>query len=251
MTPVTVQRGSKAVMLPRASSEKEALSTSAPASCEQTRRDKVKRVGLIGFGALGSQVLGLLCEVDRPDEVVFFDDLAHRDGRENSFPFNSFLDPRFADYDYYLGLGYRHLILKAKVLRQLRAAGRRTPPFVHPGCHVHPSCRIGDGCVLYPLCNLGQEVELEPAVLLANSVVVSHNSTLGTAVFCSPGVVLSGNVTVGEAAFLGTGTLVSNNRRIGARSRIGIGTVVCRDVPDDTSAIGNPMRLVGRPLELE
>ena len=196
-------------------------------------------------------MLGLLREVDRPDDVVFFDDLAHRDRRENSFPFDSFLDPRFADHDYYLALGYRHLPLKAKILNQLRAAGRRVPSFVHPGCHVHPSCRIGDGCVLYPMCNLDQEVELKPAVLLHNSVVVSHNSTLGTAVCCSPGVVLSGHVTIGEATFLGTGTLVSSNRQIGARSRIGIGTVVSVDVPDDTSAIGNPMRLLDHPLRLD
>lgn len=211
----------------------------------------MKRIGFIGFGALASQLLGLLREVDRPDEVVFFDDLAHRDRRENSFPFDGFLDPRFADHDYYLALGYRHLPLKAKILGQLRAAGRRVPSFVHPACHVHPSCRIGDGCVLYPMCNLDQEVELKAAVLLHNSVVVSHNSSLGTAVFCSPGVILSGHVTIGEAAFLGTGTLVSSNLRIGARSRVGIGTVVCRDLPDDTSAIGNPMRLLEHPLQLE
>jgi sugar O-acyltransferase (sialic acid O-acetyltransferase NeuD family) len=214
-------------------------------------RDKVKRICLIGFGALGNQMLGLLCEVDRPDEVILFDDLAHRNRRENSFPFNSFLDPRFADHDYYLALGYRHLPLKAKVLSQLRDAGRRVPSFVHPRCHVHPSCRIGDGCILYPMCNLDQEVELEHAVLLHNSVVVSHDSRLGTAVFCSPGVILSGNVAIGEATFVGTGTVVSSNRRIGARSRIGIGTVVSKDVPDDTSAIGNPMRLLNHPLELE
>jgi len=211
----------------------------------------VKRIGLIGFGALGSQMLGLLRELERPDDVVFFDDLAHRDGRENSFPFDSFLDPQFADHDYYLALGYRHLNLKAKILSQLRAAGRRVPSFVHPGCRVHTSCRIGDGCVLYPMCNLDQEVELKPGVLLHNSVVISHNSSLGTGAFCSPGVVLSGQVTIGEAAFLGTGTLVSSNRHIGARARIGIGTVVSSDVPDDTSAIGNPMRLLDHPLQLD
>jgi sugar O-acyltransferase (sialic acid O-acetyltransferase NeuD family) len=211
----------------------------------------VKRIGLIGFGALGRQILGLLSAVDRPDEVVFFDDVAHQERQENSFPFNSFLDDRFSDYDYYLALGYRHLTLKAQIASKLRAAGRRVPSFIHPSCHVHPSCRVGDGSVLYPQCNLDQEVELRLAVLLNNSVVVSHNSILGTAVYCSPGVVLSGHVTVGEAAFLGTGTLVSNNRFIGARSRIAIGTVVSRDVPDDTSAIGNPIRLLQQQLQLE
>jgi len=211
----------------------------------------VKSIGLIGFGALGRQILSLLQAVDRPDEVVFFDDIAYAERRENSLPFNRFLDDRFSGYDYYLALGYRHLTLKAQIVNKLLAAGRRVPSLIHPSCHVHPSCRIGDGCVLYPQCNLDQEVELKPAVLLNNSVVISHNSILGTAVYCSPGVVLSGNVTIGEASFLGTGTLVSNNRHIGARSRIAIGTVVSRNVPDDASAIGNPLRLLDQQLRLE
>jgi sugar O-acyltransferase (sialic acid O-acetyltransferase NeuD family) len=209
------------------------------------------RIGIIGSGALGRQMLGLLRDVDRPNDVVFFDDLAHRERRENSFPFDSFLDSRFTDHNFYLALGYRHLPLRANILNQLLAAGRRAPAFVHPTCHVHRSCRVGDGCVLYPMCNLDREVELKPGVLLHNSVVVSHNSCLGAAIFCSPGVILSGHVTIGEATFLGTGTVVSSNRHIGARSRIGIGTVISRDVPDDASAIGNPMRLLDHPLQLD
>src|SRR5262245_4393532 len=132
MTPVTAQRGPRAAMLPPGSSTKDALATPVPPAGLPMGRDKAKRICLIGFGALGSQMLGLLREVDRPDEVVLFDDLAHRDGRDNSFPFDSFLDPRFSDHDYYLALGYRHLALKAKILSQLRAAGRRVPAFVHP-----------------------------------------------------------------------------------------------------------------------
>ena len=208
-------------------------------------------IGIIGFGALGRQILGLLSAAQKPGRVVFFDDLLHGRQGVDSFPFESYLDPRFADCEFYVGLGYRHLPRKAEILRQLRVAGRRAPSFVHPSCHVAATCRIGDGCIVYPLCNLDQEVELNAGVLLNNSVVVSHNSRIGDAAYLSPGVVLSGHITIGEAAFLGSGTLVANNRRIGARARVGIGTVVTNDVPDDASAIGSPQRLLERSLELE
>lgn len=211
----------------------------------------MKKIGIIGFGALGRQILGLLGPGREAGPVVLFDDVLHRQRGENSFPFASFLDARFADCDFYVGLGYRHLTRKAEILKQLQDAGRRVPSFVHPTCHVHPTSRIGDGCVLYPCCNLDQEVVLGPGVLLHNSVVISHHSRVGSSAYLSPGVVLSGDVTVGSAAFLGAGTVVANNRRIGDRACVGIGTVVSLDVPEGTSAIGNPMRLLERPLELE
>ena len=211
----------------------------------------MKKIGIIGFGALGRQILGMLASARLAEPVVFFDDVLYGQRGENSFPFESFFDARFADCDFYVGLGYRHLPRKVEILKQLRTAGRRTPSFVHPTCHVHPACRLGDGCLLYPMCNLDQEVELGHGVLLNNSVVVSHNSCVGAAAYLSPGVVLSGHVTVGDAAFLGSGVLVANNRRIGARACVGIGAVVTRDVPDGMSAIGNPLRLLERPLQLE
>jgi sugar O-acyltransferase (sialic acid O-acetyltransferase NeuD family) len=211
----------------------------------------VKNIGIIGFGSLGRQILGLLSASRPPDGVALFDDALHQQGRENAFPFDGFLEDPFVDYDFYVGLGYRHLPRKAEILRQLIASGRSVPSFVHPSCQVHPTCRIGQGCLIYPLCNLDQEVELGHGVLLNNSVVVSHNSRIGDAVYCSPGVVLSGHVTIGEAAFLGSGTVVSNHCRVGIRARIGIGSVVARDVPNEASAIGNPLRLLGVSLELE
>jgi len=211
----------------------------------------VKRIGIIGFGALGRQILGLIAPVRGAEQVVFFDDVLHGQRGENSFAFDSFLDSCFADCDFYVGLGYRHLPRKMEILQQLRSAGRRAPAFVHPSSQVHPTCRVGDGCLVYPLCNLGEEVELGQGGLLNNSVVVSHNCRVGDAAYLSPGVVLSGHVTIGEAAFLGSGVVVANNRRIGANARVGIGSVVTRDVPDGVSAIGNPLRLLEHPLELE
>ena len=210
----------------------------------------MKAIGIIGCGELGRQILGLLAAAPAPGRVVRFDDGLHRERSADSFPFDSFLDSRFASLDFYVGLGYKHLPRRAEILQQLLAAGRSVPALVHPSCHVAPTCRVGAGCLVYPRCNLDQEVELDPGVLLNNSVVVSHNSHIGTAAYLSPGVVLSGRVTVGAAAFLGTGTLVANNRRIGARARVAIGTVVTHDVPDDASVAGNPQRLLAHPLEL-
>ena len=211
----------------------------------------MKQIGIIGYGALGRQILALLGGAQRGTDVVFFDDPYHTGQGEGGFPFESFMDSRFADHDFYIGLGYQHLQRKIEILRQLKQAGRRTPPMVHPSCYVAPGGRIGDGTVVFPRCTLDESVVLGEGVLLNNAVVISHDSLVGDSAYLAPGVVLSGNVRIGEATFLGTGVLVANQRRIGARARIGIGTVITRNVPDETSFIGNPQRPVTHPLKLE
>jgi sugar O-acyltransferase (sialic acid O-acetyltransferase NeuD family) len=211
----------------------------------------VNRIAIIGFGALGVQILKLISVVEQPEELVLFDNVLHGRGEQNAFPFESFLEQRFSDFSFYVALGYLHLPRKLEILDELHVAGRRTPSVVHPSCEVNSTSRIGDGCVVYPLCNVGDSVDIERGVLLNNSVVVSHGSRVGAAAYLSPGVVLSGNVIIGCQTFLGSGVVVANGRRIGANVRVGIGSVVTVDIPDNLSAIGNPLKLLSRPLDLE
>ena len=196
-------------------------------------------------------MLGLISSASSPGRVVRFDDGLHATGAEACLPFGAFLDASFADAEFFVALGYRHLSRKAEILRQLLETGRRVPAWVHPSCQVASSARLGEGCFLFPLANVDQDAALGRGVVLHNSVVVSHDGKIGDAAYLSPGVVLSGGVTVGEAAFLGSGTVVANGRVIGARARIGLASAVTQDVPDGASAIGNPLRILTHPLELE
>jgi sugar O-acyltransferase (sialic acid O-acetyltransferase NeuD family) len=211
----------------------------------------MNKIAIIGFGALGQQILNLLSPAPSGDDVIVFDDTQHARGWPNALPFDAFLDRRFEHFSFYVGLGYLRLGVKTDVYNRLEAAGRRLPSLIHSTSYAHPSSRIGDGCLVYPLCNIGEGVEIERGAVLNNSVVVSHGSHIGAMTYLSPGVVLSGNVVIGAEAFVGAGVVVANGKSVGARVRVGVGSVVTRDIPDDTSAIGNPMRLLTRPLRLE
>lgn len=207
-------------------------------------------VAIVGFGDLGAQIASLLGFAGPGPDLVVFDDPAANSGAPYARPFEQYADPRFAGREFYIGVGYRHMAVRIRLVDTLAALGRRLPPLIHPSCHVSPGASIGPGCVLYPMCNVDRNAVLEPGVLLHNSVVVSHDSVVGTGSYLAPGVVLSGNVRVGQGTFLGTGTLVANGVSIGRFVRVGIGTVVTSDIPDNHSAVGNPARILSRPLRL-
>ena len=61
-------------------------------------------------------------------------------------------------------------------------------------------------------------------------------------------MVVCGHVSIGDYTFIGAGTTISNHVTIGKNVIIGIGTVVTKDVPDNVSVIGNPMRIIKNNL---
>ncbi len=202
----------------------------------------------IGFGALGRQVAGLM-EVTAADQVIF-DDHVYSSGAANAYPFSEYASVRFESLPFFVCLGYKHLERKTAIVEELLGMGRRVPAFVHPSTFVSPTATIGEGAIVYPMCNLDQNTRLGRGALLHNSVVVSHDAEVGEGCYLSPGVVMCGDSSVGGCSFLGARAVLSNGARVGRGAIVGIGTVVAGAVPDGASAIGYPMRILGRRLEL-
>ena len=211
----------------------------------------MNKIAFVGFGELGEQLWEFIQHRYMPAMRITFDDVLHAKGMVNAHPFQQYTDEAFEDYHFFIGLGYRRLALKQEVLEKLHALGRSLPSFVHQTCHVAHSSHIGEASYLYPMCNIDRMVNIGSGVLLNNSVVVSHGCQLENYCFLAPSVTLCGYVQVGQQTFIGAGTTVSNGVKIGAKVSIGIGSVITRDLPDEVSAIGNPVKMLKKRLDLK
>ena len=95
------------------------------------------RLGLIGYGALGQQLEQLEREgFSRFQDIIYFDDIAHKNNIKNSYTFSSFFDNRFADCVFLVTLGYKHLREKEKILSWLCEANRKIHTFIHPSVMI-------------------------------------------------------------------------------------------------------------------
>lgn len=87
-----------------------------------------------------------------------------------------------------------------------------------------------------------------------NGVVIGETSVIGDDVTIYQGVTLGGtgkekgkrHPTIGNNVVVGAEAIILGNITIGNNSRIGAGAVVTKSIPENSTAVGNPARIVVR-----
>jgi serine O-acetyltransferase len=110
-------------------------------------------------------------------------------------------------------------------------------------------------------------IEIHPAALIGRrffidhgmGVVIGETSEIGDDVLIYQGVTLGGtgkdtgkrHPTIGDGVVIGTGATILGSIRVGDHVKIGAGSVVVRSVPDHSTVVGVPGRVVGDDEEFE
>lgn len=205
-------------------------------------------IGFLGFGELGRQLQTFVDLLYPKAHKIYFDDLlCYR--QNNVLPFSDYKKYR-EDLQWVLSIGYLHMDKRLELISELANNDCRFLNLIHPSSYVSNSAYLSDGTVVYPMSNIDKEVFIGKGVLLNNSVTISHNSEVQDGTYISPGVILSGNVKVGKGSFIGSGSVISNNILIGENVHIGVGSVITKNVSDNSWVIGNPQRVLERPLKM-
>lgn len=132
------------------------------------------------------------------------------------------------------------------IFERFNAQGFRFASLIHKNAHVASSASIGDGTIIYPGCYVGPNVSIGSNVVMISGSVVSHDSIVGNHCVICPATVISGGCIVEDESFFGSGSSIKDKTVVGAKAVIGLGAAVFKDVPAESSAIGNPARFVPR-----
>jgi bifunctional UDP-N-acetylglucosamine pyrophosphorylase/glucosamine-1-phosphate N-acetyltransferase len=122
---------------------------------------------------------------------------------------------------------------------------------IGPFSHLRPGARIGEGS------HIGNFAEVKNS-RFGRGVRMGHFSYVGDASVGAQANIGAGTITcnfdgekkhpteIGAGAFIGSDTMLVAPVRVGERARTGAGSVVTRDVPDDSTAVGIPARVIRR-----
>lgn len=102
---------------------------------------------------------------------------------------------------------------------------------------------------IHPACTIGRRVFLDHAF----GVVIGETAIIGDDVLIYQGVTLGGvslergvkrHPTIGNSTVIGSGAKILGDIIIGQNCRIGSNSVVVKSIPDDSTAVGIPARII-------
>jgi len=108
---------------------------------------------------------------------------------------------------------------------------------------------MGAGTILCPFVTLTSNICIGKQFHANIYSYVAHDCVIGDYVTFAPGVKCNGNVHIEDHAYIGTGAIIKQGESgnplvIGEGAVIGMGAVVTKDVPPNTTVIGNPAQLL-------
>jgi sugar O-acyltransferase (sialic acid O-acetyltransferase NeuD family) len=136
--------------------------------------------------------------------------------------------------------GYRYIA--AVEARELGATS--FPCLVDPTTTIARSATVGDGSVVNAGAVVAANTHVGSFVHVNRSASVGHDVRLDDYVTLGPACALAGGVTVARGAFIAVGAICAPNVAVGTNAVVGAGAVVVRDVPADTTVVGNPARVL-------
>ena len=208
----------------------------------------MKRLAIVGAGALGQQIAQHVRQCRAYAVVGFFDDTIPAGTPTSYGPVlgpvaaaaGSFAQGLFEEI--LLGIGYRHLARRQQLYEEL-APQIPFGQFVHSAAYVDASACLAPGVFVSPGCVLELNVRLEANVFAYTGCLIAHDTEVGPHAFLAPGVRLAGRVRVGSGCFLGIGTTVTENCELAANVRTGANTTVLKSLVAGTY-VGSPARLL-------
>ena len=107
------------------------------------------------------------------------------------------------------------------------------------GLKIGNNCHIMGGCIIDPghcwLIEIGDNVTLAPRVH-----ILAHDASTKREL----GYTRIGGVKIGNNVFIGAGSIILPGVFIGNNVIIGAGSIVCKDIPDNSIAIGSPSKVI-------
>lgn len=208
----------------------------------------MKNIVIIGAGGFAREVAWLIEEINKKNEqwniLGFIDDNTENIGKS----LNGYKIIGNTDYlnemnkNIYAVIAIGNGKIRKKVVEKLKK--RKFGILIHPNVSISDSISIGEGSIICSGNILTVNINIGKHVIINLDCTIGHDAVIENFSTFLPGTNLSGETIVEECSTLGTGSTVIQGVKIGKNVMVGAGAVVIRDISDDSTAVGNPARII-------
>jgi sugar O-acyltransferase (sialic acid O-acetyltransferase NeuD family) len=143
-----------------------------------------------------------------------------------------------------VAIGGSHGRARMERQRAMENDGVQFEKLIHPNAYVAQDAQIDMGTQIMPNATVCTHAVIGKGCLVNTAASVDHECTLGDGVHIAPGARLAGCVRVDDFSLVGSGAIVLPRVQIGENAIIGAGAVVTKNVPPNTTVVGNPARIL-------
>ena len=147
----------------------------------------------------------------------------------------------------YSNLKYTIAINSSKIRKNIESNIKRldrAANLVHETAVIGTQCKYQNGLTMGPYSVLTTRVNIGAHVHINTAASVNQSSTIGDYCTISPGARICGDVSIGETTSVGAGAVVINVKKIGTDCVLGAGTVVISDIPNGSTVVGVPGKII-------
>jgi sugar O-acyltransferase (sialic acid O-acetyltransferase NeuD family) len=149
----------------------------------------------------------------------------------------------------YFNVAINNSKVREIVFNRLVATGAVPLNVVSDLSYVSPECSVGPGLLVSRFASINTSAKIGKAFHCNYYAYVSHDSVIGDFVTFAPGVMCNGNVRIENHVYIGAGAILRQGTEskplvIGEGAVVGMGSVVTKDVPANTTVVGNPARVI-------
>lgn len=127
----------------------------------------------------------------------------------------------------------REVFLKAKKI------GFSFPVIIDPSALVADSALIAAGVFIGKNAVVNADVMIGDMAIINTGAIIEHDCRIGAFTHISVGAVVCGGAEIERDVFVGANATVIQGVKIEADSIIGAGSIIYKDVPDNSTIVGN------------
>jgi sugar O-acyltransferase (sialic acid O-acetyltransferase NeuD family) len=113
---------------------------------------------------------------------------------------------------------------------------------IHPSVVMSKWVEIGEGSIITAGTILTCNIKIGRHVHLNLHTTVGHDCHIGDYVTTAPAANISGKCSIGDCTYLGTNSSLRQGINICGNVTIGMGAVVVKDITEEGTYVGNPIR---------
>jgi len=131
---------------------------------------------------------------------------------------------------------------KEKLVTYYGKIGFSFTRLIAPGARISRYAQIGEGVIIHNGADISAMVIIGNFVRVNTYAVVGHDTKVGAYTTIAPSVVILGRVSIAESCYIGANSTIFPEIQINKNVIVAGGAVVMRNVDEDVTVIGNPIR---------